>query len=633
VASVSLRESMHPCLAGLLFVAVSAGRSSKNLFAEASKSRRYLTSIDPHHLGVQHADNKNFTAVHPVHGPISHELKKKGHSTVKALQQPSSSIVAKLEDEKNEPAKVESDGKKDEVIPEVVDMEKAVLWSLKDLYLPFCKNCKGIMDYQKWMEETGNAMGTKMTLVALSMLLVWLLGTTARDFFVPPLLYWSERLELRPAIAGATLLGFGNGAPDIFAAILAAQKDDLPLALSEMFGANMFTLCVTGGSVVLACHYYYGKQEGLGITSPQGFSPMQSSRRVYITILFYFLSQAALAWSLMQGPLHISTTMCLPALYGVYLVFLHLDSRKSDIDGSAAIAAAHGQESEDLSGEAPPLIGLYPPKDETSRLQYALWLICLPTYIIRWICIPPVDKHWGPLRRIMSSISPIGIWAFCVLTNAEIMQLHLTTLIGMTMLAVLGSFSMYLSSTDKPELPWFYPILPCLAMLSAILWLGAIAGEVTSLVEAIGFYMQVPRLRLGFSTIAWGNCLGDLLICVATVRQGQSDMAISAVLAGPLIDDLIAFGLALSSVAWRTNELLEPMCGQACPMELKLPIMTSVFFVCSSVSLFVLILRGTSQRPQLGAGVLFTWYALFLCMVIFVMHADAPEGPEKKAKE
>lgn len=296
---------------------------------------------------------------------------------------------------------------------------------------------------------------------------------------------------------------------------------------------------------------------------------------------------------------------------------------------------AHGVHSENHGGGPPPLVGLHPPKTE-SVWEFAWWLVCLPTYAIRWVCIPPADQHWCPLRRVVSSVAPISIFAFCVLTNiANIQKLSMITLLGLTMLAVLASVAMYLSSTDKPELPKFYPILPFTAMISSILWLGAIAGELTALVEAIGFYMQVPRLRLGFSTIAWGNSLGDLLCCVATVRKGQADMAITAVFAGPLIDDLIAFGLAMSTLAFgQQGEKEEPICGEACPMMLKLPIMTSIVFVSVSVVLLSLIFAYPGRGPRIGVAALVVWYSLFLIIVLVVQGVDAPETPigGKKSK-
>lgn len=59
------------------------------------------------------------------------------------------------------------------------------------------------------------------TLILL--LLFQLLLTTAERFFCPSLQLISEYLHLSPAVAGATLLAFGNGAPDLFTQLAAIQ--------------------------------------------------------------------------------------------------------------------------------------------------------------------------------------------------------------------------------------------------------------------------------------------------------------------------------------------------------------------------------------------------------------------------
>merc|ERR1719321_773963 len=124
--------------------------------------------------------------------------------------------------------------------------------------------------------------------------------------------------------------------------------------------------------------------------------------------------------------------------------------------------------------------------------------------------------------------------------------MNLISLIGFIMLACLAGASIYIGSNSRNgELPWFYPILPTFALLAAVVWLAVLASEITALVEAIGFVLHVPRLRLGFTAIAWGNDLADLVVCLATIKKGHPVMAISAIFAAPLIDDFVAFGFAL----------------------------------------------------------------------------------------
>ena len=55
-----------------------------------------------------------------------------------------------------------------------------------------------------------------LLLVLLLAVCISVLATTSEHFFVPSLSSISELMRLSPAVAGVTLVAFGNGAPDVF---------------------------------------------------------------------------------------------------------------------------------------------------------------------------------------------------------------------------------------------------------------------------------------------------------------------------------------------------------------------------------------------------------------------------------
>ena len=81
------------------------------------------------------------------------------------------------------------------------------------------------------------------------------LSLSADVFFAPAVANIAAWLRLSDDVAGATLLAFGNGAPDFFtqvAAITHGKSVDLPLALGEGVGAGMYVSCFCLAVAVLS---------------------------------------------------------------------------------------------------------------------------------------------------------------------------------------------------------------------------------------------------------------------------------------------------------------------------------------------------------------------------------------------
>lgn len=69
-------------------------------------------------------------------------------------------------------------------------------------------------------------------------------------FFCPSLECLSDILNLSPELAGATLLSFANGAPDVFtqlASVGTTQVVHVPLAVSAVLGGGFFVTNVVRG--------------------------------------------------------------------------------------------------------------------------------------------------------------------------------------------------------------------------------------------------------------------------------------------------------------------------------------------------------------------------------------------------
>ena len=88
--------------------------------------------------------------------------------------------------------------------------------------------------------------------------LFYVLATVAERFFCPALENIAAALRIPEDVAGATLLSFGNGAPDCFAQVAALSRDNadavregVSLALGANLGAGIFISAAVFPVVVL----------------------------------------------------------------------------------------------------------------------------------------------------------------------------------------------------------------------------------------------------------------------------------------------------------------------------------------------------------------------------------------------
>lgn len=110
---------------------------------------------------------------------------------------------------------------------------------------------QGLFNYLSFQEcgMEGYSVFGYLLLVLWLAYLLYLLGDTADEFFCPTLQAAVTILNLSPNVAGVTFLSFGNGAPDVFSALVAG---DLPsLMIGALVGAGIFVTTVVVGAVAL----------------------------------------------------------------------------------------------------------------------------------------------------------------------------------------------------------------------------------------------------------------------------------------------------------------------------------------------------------------------------------------------
>lgn len=134
-------------------------------------------------------------------------------------------------------------------------------------WAPFVQNATAcyikfsFVEYIQVVLTSPKAIDSDVWFIGMNVLLtfwcIWLfltLGVTTDSFFVPTLTKMSNQLKLSDNVAGVTLVAFGNGAADIFAALTAFTAEDprvARLAIGSLFGAAMFVVMVVAGTCML----------------------------------------------------------------------------------------------------------------------------------------------------------------------------------------------------------------------------------------------------------------------------------------------------------------------------------------------------------------------------------------------
>ncbi|CAI5469086.1 unnamed protein product [Closterium sp. Yama58-4] len=158
----------------------------------------------------------------------------------------------------------------------------------------------------------GSPIGVALLLTWLAAL-IFLLGNVAADFFCPSLEELAELLRLPPAVAGVTLLPLGNGAPDVFASVVAfvGKGHQSLVGFNGVLGAACFVSTVVAGSVCLVA----------ASKAPR----VQLHRSSFIRDLtFFLLAVLALCVLVWQRAVHLPHALLFFSIYPAYCLAVAL---------------------------------------------------------------------------------------------------------------------------------------------------------------------------------------------------------------------------------------------------------------------------------------------------------------------
>ncbi|EDV27705.1 uncharacterized protein TRIADDRAFT_53673 [Trichoplax adhaerens] len=374
----------------------------------------------------------------------------------------------------------------------------------------------------------------------------------ADNYFVPPLNFLSEKLKLSPSIAGITLLAIGNGAPDVFTAYAAIRKaHDFPLELGALLGASIFISTVVLGAVIMVSR-----------VERSTINPVDFFRDV----IAYMIVVLAVIIACLDGAIYIYESVIILLLYILYIIVVVIISKKKIAcraepglnERSPLLQSGPDSYSEDddivylddnLTTNLPGLS--WPSKSHF--LVKIQWLFEWPFSLLRWMSIPVADGKWDPWRRFFVIISPAPM-AYVILLAAKGFEGftlpvgHLPLWIFILILGAGASVILWITTSSRhPPPSWFQFVLMLLAFAMSIVWLQLLPNEVVAVTESLGYTFNIKTVILGFTVLAIGNSLGDLVADTAVARAGKPATGVASCFGSPLLNDVLGLGISLTA--------------------------------------------------------------------------------------
>ncbi|KAL5219302.1 hypothetical protein ABZP36_019986 [Zizania latifolia] len=437
--------------------------------------------------------------------------------------------------------------------------------------------------------------------------LFYLLGDTASEYFCASLEGLSAALHLPPAIAGVTLLSLGNGAPDVFASVVSfAGGDGGGVGLNSALGGALFVSTVVAGVVALAAASRAGG--GAVVVELRGFVR---------DICFLLLALCYLLAILVSGTVTLWVSVSFVSLYAAY-VLLVWTSHCCTEPGKPPQADLAAPLLIDDDGLPPlPSYTKTAPSKTRACLHCLLYALRMPLHLPRRLTIPDIAAHrWSrPCAVASVALAPVllaATWTSQRNPVASSRQHSLAVLLAGALVGLLLA-ALAAATTDatspphgrRRRVPWL-----AAGFLMSVLWAYTLARELVALLVAIGYMVGVKASVLGVTVLAWGDSLGDLVSNVAMALHGGAQTAVSGCYAGPLFNTVVGLGLSLTLAA-----------GAQYPVPFAIPATGAVYeavgFLGAGLAWALLVVpaRGMRLDRVYGLGLIAIYFAFFAIRV------------------
>ncbi|NXD62818.1 NCLX protein, partial [Eolophus roseicapillus] len=459
---------------------------------------------------------------------------------------------------------------------------------------PDCRLDGGFLNYLEGVFCTfpPRLLPLAVTLYALWLLYLFvILGVTAEKLVGRhPMSLREGVFSLTSPLHGVTFLAFGNGAPDVFSAVVAfSNPRTAGLAIGAVFGAGVFVTTVVAGGIALVKPFTAASRPFLR-------DVIFYMVAVFLTFLILYFGRITLGEALGEccwgwGVAAAAWGCCNPhwvphpGYLGLYIFYvltvvlctwIHRWQRgdgpgppgawEPEMPMDAEEPESSGTNSGDYGEEYRPLLPSREPSlriltTALSPLDCRKWrrkpwywrlfkVLKVPVEMVLLLTVPVVDPDKDDLnwKRPLNCLHIVTSPLLCILTLKSgtygLYQIQgvfpvwgLVTLVG----SVLAIIIFITTSNEEP--PKYHCVFAFLGFLASAMWINAAATELVNILRTLGIIFQLSNTVLGLTLLAWGNSIGDTFSDLTMARQGYPRMAFSACFGGIIFNILVGVGL------------------------------------------------------------------------------------------
>ena len=188
---------------------------------------------------------------------------------------------------------------------------------------------------------------------------------------------------------------------------------------------------------------------------------------------------------------------------------------------------------------------------------------------------------------------------------------HIPLYVASLLFGVLSYLFLLSNKKVSPRNRYIRGFILSISMICCASWIMMFANELLALLDVIGIGMGMNEKAIGYTFLAMGNSVPDLMVNVSAAKNGDQQAAITACFAGTIFNVLCSFGVAIVFTGFKGMHVDGGLDGGLKYTFTYLLLITGLLFVITKSIL------GRYYLGKLTGSIAIVWYTIFLFFVIW----------------